>query len=214
MRTAYPVLAVSWSLTLKRWADIIFAALGLVILSPLFLLLAICIRIDSSGPTFFRQLRIGKSEQKFWMLKFRTMFDCSEEQLAGFLTTDPSIRLTYAERQKLIADPRVTRFGLLLRRTSLDELPQLWNVLVGEMSLVGPRPFMPDQRVYYGSLYSQYILFQPGITGLWQVSGRNELSFKDRVELDEFYFEHWSIGMDAIILARSIRAVLTGRGAY
>jgi lipopolysaccharide/colanic/teichoic acid biosynthesis glycosyltransferase len=214
MRTAFPVLEYFPSLTLKRCMDILIASCGLVLLSPLFLILAIGIRINSSGPTFFRQLRIGKGGQKFWMFKFRTMQDCSEEQLAGFLTTDPSIRLTYLERQKLVDDPRITRFGQLLRKTSLDEIPQLWNVLIGDMSLVGPRPFLPEQRGFYGSLYSQYILFQPGITGLWQVSGRNKLSFKDRVELDRYYFEHWSIGLDAVILARSLKAVLTGEGAY
>jgi lipopolysaccharide/colanic/teichoic acid biosynthesis glycosyltransferase len=214
MRTTYPLLAVSWSFSPKRWIDIILSCLGLIILSPLVILLAAVIRIDSHGPTFFRQLRIGKGGRKFWMLKFRTMYDCSEGQLAGALLTDPAIRLTFTDRQKLIGDPRITRFGSLLRKTSLDELPQLWNVLVGEMSLVGPRPFLPEQRAYYGQQYSSYILFQPGITGLWQVSGRNELSFKNRVELDKFYFEHWSIGLDGVIMARSIGAVLTGRGAY
>ena len=214
MRTAFPVLEYFPSLTLKRCMDILIASCGLVLLSPLFVILAIGIRINSSGPTFFRQLRIGKGGQKFWMFKFRTMQDCSEEQLAGFLTTDPSIRLTYLERQKLVDDPRITRFGQLLRKTSLDEIPQLWNVLMGDMSLVGPRPFLPEQRGFYGSLYSQYILFQPGITGLWQVSGRNEVDFQRWMDLDLEYIDNWSVLLDLKILVKTFGVVVKMTNAF
>jgi lipopolysaccharide/colanic/teichoic acid biosynthesis glycosyltransferase len=194
--------------------DLGISLASLLLAAPLMVVLAIAIRLDSPGPVFFRQERIGRNGSTFWMLKFRTMRHAPGVQLEKLLSGNPALRLTYEQNQKLIADPRITRLGRLLRRTSLDELPQLWNVLMGEMSLVGPRPFLASQLSDYGSLYVRYIRFQPGITGLWQVSGRNTLSFRERVDLDQGYFDRWSLSLDIQILFWTVWAVLRGTGAY
>jgi lipopolysaccharide/colanic/teichoic acid biosynthesis glycosyltransferase len=202
------------ALRLKRILDCLGAGAGLVFLTPVLLLIAVGIRIDTPGSILFRQVRIGKGGRSFQMLKFRSMYAGVPEMIAEELGQDPQERLSYQQHQKLQNDPRRTRCGRFLRKTSLDELPQLWNVLSGEMSLVGPRPFLPEQREFYGPSYSLYIQFRPGITGLWQVSGRNQLSFQERVELDAVYFENWSLWLDLKILLRTIWIVLSRRGAY
>ena len=214
MRTTAQPLYAAWGFAAKRVMDLGISLVSLLLAAPLMLVLAIAIRLDSRGPVFFRQARIGRNGSIFWMLKFRTMQHTAGVLLEELLNDNPSMRLTYEQHQKLIADPRITRLGQLLRRTSLDELPQLWNVLMGEMSLVGPRPFLASQRSAYGSLYVRYIRFQPGITGLWQVSGRNTLSFRERVNLDRDYFDHWSLSLDFQILLWTVWAVLRGTGAY
>jgi lipopolysaccharide/colanic/teichoic acid biosynthesis glycosyltransferase len=198
----------------KRLFDFFGAALGLVTLLPLFLLIGLLIRFESPGPVFYGQVRIGRRAAPFKLWKFRSMVADSEERLAEHLDQNPELRLSYAQYQKLWRDPRLTGLGRILRRSSLDELPQLWNVLKGDMSLVGPRPCLPEQAVDYGPAFSAYISVRPGITGLWQVSGRNDLSFADRVRMDEEYIRRWSYTLDGIILIHTIGVVLCGEGAY
>jgi lipopolysaccharide/colanic/teichoic acid biosynthesis glycosyltransferase len=148
------------------------------------------------------------------MLKFRTMQLGVENALEEGVQQSPDNSITTEQFQKLLDDPRLTRVGRTLRRSSIDELPQLWNVLLGDMSLVGPRPFLPEQQGYYGASYSDYILVRPGMTGLWQVSGRSRLSFTDRVQLDAYYLRNWSLWLDFRILARTLWVVVRGEGAY
>jgi len=199
---------------LKRVLDLAATvALGLVSL-PLIALVAIAIRLDSPGPVFFAQARIGKGGRKFRAWKFRTMVRDAEQLLDRFLQDRPALREEWERDQKLRDDPRVTRVGRLLRRTSLDELPQLWNVLRGEMSLVGPRPIVDEEVGRYGPRFTLYAQVLPGITGLWQVSGRNDTSYEQRVELDSYYVRNWSPWLDLYVLARTVWVVLTGRGAY
>ena len=213
MRTSYSIPYPSLAPGVKRLLDISISFLGLALLLPLLILIAFLVWLDSPGPVIFRQPRIGRLGHVFWILKFRTMLHAPAASLDEFLNSDPKLRLTFEQRQKLSQDPRITRLGRILRRFSLDELPQLWNVLVGEMSLVGARPFLEQQMPYYGALYREYIDFRPGMTGLWQVSGRNNLSFRERASLDSVYFAHWSLGLDLWILLRTGWVVISGRGA-
>lgn len=199
--------------TYKRVSDLVIALLLLALGWPLLLLIGILIKVDSPGPVIFRQVRIGRGGKPFSMLKFRTMIQGGDELLAEHLDRDPALKLSYKQYQKLKDDPRLTWAGLILRRSSLDELPQLWNVINGEMSLVGPRPYLPEQTELYGDAAS-YVQALPGITGLWQVSGRNQLSFRERARLDEDYLRERSFGMDLHILWRTVWVMITGRGAY
>ncbi len=209
---AYPIR--SNQMVIKRWIDVLGAAAGLLLLSPLFLLIALLIQLETPGKAFYRQKRVGMGGRCFWLLKFRTMHDNTEQELEKLLKGNSQAGLEYISYQKLPDDPRQTRIGRFLRRTSLDELPQLWNVLRGEMSLVGPRPFLPEQLSLYGSAYKHYIQLVPGMTGLWQVSGRNRLTFAERVFLDEVYAREWSVWLDLHILLLTPWAVLSLKGAY
>jgi exopolysaccharide production protein ExoY len=199
-------------LTIKRLVDVFGAAAGLVLFIPLGLLVSVLIWLESGGPVFYRQERIGKGGQRFWMLKFRSMPVGAERLLEAYLETRVDCRQEFESYQKLFPDPRPTTIGRLLRRFSLDELPQLWNVLKGEMSLVGPRPCLPEQLANYDQLYQSYADFRPGMTGLWQVSGRNRLTFVERVRLDERYLQNWSLGLDWQILCATPTAVLFQEG--
>lgn len=199
---------------IKRALDLVGAIFGLLLFSPILILTAVIIRIDSPGPIFFRGSRIGRGGHAFSMMKFRTMrmeADTSKEEAGQKV---PSRRVTDQQFQKIIHDPRLTRVGRFLRRSSIDELPQLWNVLAGDMSLVGPRPFIPYEQEYYGESYNRYIRVRPGMTGLWQVSGRSQLSFAERVQLDDYYFENWSLKLDFRVLARTFWVVIKGEGAF
>lgn len=175
---------------------------------------ALLIRLDSPGPIFYRQERLGLDGQRFSVVKFRTMYGDGEARLAALLEQNPGLRREYEEFHKLRDDPRVTRLGRLLRKLSLDELPQVWNVLRGEMSMVGPRAYLPRESGVMRDSTDTILRVLPGITGLWQVSGRNELSFAERVELDVYYVRNWSVWLDLYILARTVWVVLVGRGAY
>jgi len=197
----------------KRAMDIVLSTLGMIACAPLFLLLAVAVRLDSLGPVLYWQRRVGKDGRVFGMLKVRTMVKDAEQELAEVLESDPAKKREWDQFQKLRADPRITRVGKLLRRYSLDELPQIWNVFRGEMSLVGPRPYFPDQEAAYGNGYENYIRVRPGMTGLWQVSGRGS-PFADRIVLDETYVRSWSIWMDVYILAMTPAAVFNRNGAY
>jgi exopolysaccharide biosynthesis polyprenyl glycosylphosphotransferase len=194
----------------KRAFDIVFAAFALALLSPLFLLITILIRTDSPGRAFFVQERVGLNGAPFTMLKFRSMSDDAEEQLASLLDQSDGSGVLF----KLKQDPRVTRIGRFLRRHSLDELPQFINVLRGEMSLVGPRPPLVSEVAQYDDATRRRLLVKPGVTGLWQVSGRSNLSWEDSVRLDLFYVENWSLTGDLVLLYRTVRAVLKPHGAY
>ena len=198
----------------KRRFDLILAVLAILLLWPLYLLVAVLVKLDSRGPVIFRQQRLGRDGRTFVLLKFRTMQACGETEFVQMLDSKPIYRRQWEQYQKLQNDPRMTRVGVFLRRFSLDELPQIINVLRGEMSLVGPRPILPEQRVQYGNAYSEYILVSPGMTGLWQVEGRNRISFAERVLWDQAYLGKRSLTQDLAILVRTMRVVLSGEGAY
>lgn len=201
-------------LILKRCMDLILSFIGCIVLLPVFVLIGLCIVIESPGPVFFRQNRIGRDGKVIRILKFRTMVKDAESVLQRYLDSNPELRAEWEADQKLRHDPRITRVGSFLRRMSLDELPQLWNVLCGEMSLVGPRPIVSKEIVRYGTAFGVYKRVRPGITGLWQVSGRNDLSYEQRVHCDRYYISNWSIWMDILILAKTIPVVLKCKGAY
>jgi lipopolysaccharide/colanic/teichoic acid biosynthesis glycosyltransferase len=199
---------------LKRWMDVAVAGPCLLLALPVMGLISIAIRIDSPGPVIFRQVRIGRGGRPFQMLKFRTMDEGAEEVQRMGIPGDLETEAAWRKYQKLLDDPRVTRVGRLLRRWSLDEIPQLWNVLRGEMTLVGARPILPEQRTNYGPAFEAYTLAPPGLTGLWQVSGRSRLSFLARVEWDERYRQSCSLSLDLRILLRTIVVVATRDGAW
>jgi undecaprenyl-phosphate galactose phosphotransferase len=205
-------LARPLSRLIKALFDQLVAAALLVILAPLFLVLGWIIRADG-GPALFGHLRIGANGQRFRCLKFRTMVPDADAVLQRILATDPRARAEWHRTHKLRDDPRVTRIGLFLRQTSLDELPQLLNVLRGEMSLVGPRPIVDAEICRYGHDIVYYYEAKPGITGLWQVSGRSNTSYDDRVKLDVWYVRNWTLWHDIAILLKTIPAVLFKRGA-
>lgn len=198
----------------KRLLDLTLCALGSVVLVPLIPLLALLIRLDSKGPVFFTQERLGQGGKPIRVWKFRTMVADAEEVLRKILDEDPAMREAWEKDQKLPRDPRLTRLGRFLRHTSLDELPQILNVLRNEMSLVGPRPIVEDEISRYGEAYELYKRVKPGITGLWQVSGRNDVSYATRVKLDQHYVYNWSVWLDIYIIIRTLPAMLTGSGAY
>jgi Undecaprenyl-phosphate galactose phosphotransferase WbaP len=198
----------------KRALDLALSIVGLVILSPLFLVIVLTIKCSSPGSAFYGHTRHGRNGKAFKALKFRTMVENGDQLLEAYLEEHPEELKAWQRDQKLKNDPRVTRVGSLLRRCSLDELPQLWNVFRGEMSLVGPRPIVYAEIPKYGPGYDLYTRVLPGITGLWQVSGRNNTTYEERVIFDEYYVRNWSIWLDAYILIRTVKTVITAEGAY
>jgi Undecaprenyl-phosphate galactose phosphotransferase WbaP len=208
-------LAKPWNLALKRAFDLVVAtAAGIVLALPL-LLTALAIRLDSPGPALFVQNRLGRGWRNFPCLKFRTMYVDNDRRLREYLAHDPAARAEWDRFLKLKSfDPRVTRVGRFLRRLSLDELPQLLNVLNGDMSLVGPRPYLPSETQRMGDFAETIVKAPPGLTGLWQVSGRNQLTFDQRLRLDEYYVRNWSLWMDIIVLVKTASAVLQRQGAF
>jgi exopolysaccharide biosynthesis polyprenyl glycosylphosphotransferase len=196
---------------LKLTVEWLFCAIAVVLVSPLLILLAVVVRIDSPGSPIFRQKRVGRGGRPFVVFKIRTMFVDAEERLAALLDQNEA---TDGPLFKMRDDPRVTRVGRHIRRWSLDELPQLWNVLRGDMALVGPRPPLPEEVSHYDREVGRRLLVLPGITGLWQVSGRSNLSWADSVRLDLYYLEKWSLALDVMIVWKTLRAVLRRDGAY
>ncbi|MEH0842898.1 sugar transferase [Micromonospora sp. CPCC 205711] len=194
----------------KEFVDRTAAALALLVLLPVLGMVALAIRLDSRGPVLFRQVRVGQGGQEFGVLKFRTMVANADALLAELAARNESDGLMFKMRD----DPRVTRVGRLLRKWSLDELPQLVNVLLGQMSLVGPRPPLPSEVARYDGDVARRLLVKPGMTGLWQVSGRSDLSWEDGIRLDLYYVENWSLAADLTILWKTFGAVLRSRGAY
>lgn len=201
---------------LKRLSDIAGAAVLLLFSSPLVLIIAMWVKVASPGPVFYQHHgRIGRSGQEFGAWKIRTMVLHSDDILQQYLATHPEAQAEWARDLKLKNDPRIIRgVGNFLRRTSLDELPQLWNVFKGDMSLVGPRPIVSKEIEKYREFYGLYQRVRPGMTGVWQVSGRNNTSYEDRVRLDSYYVQNWSVWLDYFILLRTFRTVLLREGSY
>ena len=196
----------------KRAVDVSLSLIALAVTMPVWLVAALLVRCTSSGPVLFRQARVGRGGREFTVLKFRSMFRDAESQLH-----DRGMYATYVAggfKLAVAQESRVTRIGKILRKTSLDELPQLLNVIRGEMSLVGPRPVVPSELDCYGDLKHCYLGVRPGITGVWQVSGRSQVRFPERAHLDKLYFQQRSLLVDLAILVRTPWAVLRGRGAY
>jgi len=202
------------NLALKTMMDYALAFVGLILLLPLFAFLALLIKLDSAGPAFYIQERVGKSGHKIKIFKFRTMIQNADAALQDFLRANPAAQAEWDSTQKLKNDPRITRLGGFLRKFSLDELPQVINVCKGEMSLVGPRPITPSQIEMYGEKIKTYYGMKPGMSGLWQVSGRNYVTFAERVQFDVYYAYNWSVWLDIYILLRTVWVVFSRHGAY
>lgn len=199
---------------LKRVMDLILAITVLVLLSPLLIVIYAVLKIFDPGPAVFSQLRVGRDGRTFTVYKFRTMPVDAQERLEHLLATDPAATAEWAQFQKLRKDPRVTLIGSFLRKSSLDELPQLLNIIRGDMSVIGPRPVTSAEIHRYGADYPYYTAVRPGVLGLWQVKGRNKLTYAQRVAYDVQYVKTWSILQDIRILLWAIPAVFLGRGAY
>lgn len=199
---------------LKRILDIVSVIMAVLLFGWLFAFIALAVKAGSRGPVFYGQHRIGRDGKVFTAWKFRSMVADAETRLKSYLDAHPELREEWERDHKLKNDPRVTWVGKLLRRTSLDELPQFWNILRGEMSLVGPRPIVDDEIVKYGDHFLLYQKVRPGLSGLWQVSGRNDTSYAERVALDCYYVRNWSVWLDLVVISRTIRVVLLGKGAY
>lgn len=198
------------SLFIKRLIDVLGSAIVLIVLSPLLAVLAILIKLDSPGPAFFRQVRVGREGKEFTVYKFRTMRIGAEEELPALADLNEVKGITFKMRD----DPRRTRVGRQLRRWSIDELPQFYNVLRGDMSIIGPRPPLPSEVARYEDWHMKRLQVAPGITGLWQVMGRSELPFAEMVMMDIYYIENWTLALDIKIMLLTIPTVLSGRGAY
>lgn len=200
-------------LTIKRLFDIIVSGISLILLSPLFLIIGIMIKMDSKGKVIFKQKRIGKHGEPIYIYKFRTMIPNAEEVLEKMLKENPDIYKEYTTNKKLKNDPRVTKFGNILRKTSLDELPQLLNILNGDMSIVGPRPYLYREIKDMDDYYNDIIQMTPGLTGLWQVSGRSDVSFLARCKLDSEYYHKRGIKKDLEIMFKTVGVVFLKKGA-
>jgi len=202
-----------WVRRTKRALDFVLTVTGGMFVLPLLLALCLLVWLESRGPVFYRAQRLGRDGKPFSCVKFRTMVPDAETILERMLEEDPELREEYLRYHKLREDPRVTRVGRFLRKTSLDELPQLWNVLKGEMSLVGPRPYLPRETEQIGITQSEILRVYPGITGPWQVGGRSHTTFDERIRIDAYYVRDWSVWLDLVILARTVRT-LVARTAY
>ena len=198
----------------KRIFDIICTIVGGILISPILLIITIRVAIDNRGHVIFTHWRVGRNGKKFPCYKFQTMIPTSEEELENYLAKNPDAKREWEESFKLTNDPRVTKLGAWLRKTSLDELPQIWNVIRGDMSLVGPRPIVEEEVVKYGENIREYYMVLPGITGMWQVSGRSDTTYEERVAMDTWYVRNWSVWIDIMYLFKTVKAVLTGKGAY
>jgi exopolysaccharide production protein ExoY len=202
------------SSVLKRAFDLSSVTLFLLLFFPLLLTIGLLIWITDGRPILIRHPRVGRNAKLFPCLKFRTMVVDAEEALRRHLSTNSAAREEWEATRKLKEDPRITTLGHLLRRSSVDELPQFINILRGEMSLVGPRPIVPDEAVHYGAHFETYCSVRPGLTGLWQVEGRNDVSYQQRVQLDSRYANSWTFRSDLLIIARTVPAVMFARGVY
>jgi lipopolysaccharide/colanic/teichoic acid biosynthesis glycosyltransferase len=200
----------------KRFFDIVFASIVLTVFSPLYLVIALLVSISSRGSVLYIHPRVGLNGSKFDCVKFRTMINGADQALEDYLNSCPISRAEYEASFKLKRDPRITKIGKFLRTTSLDELPQFWNVLIGDMSVVGPRPLVQDELIKYGSAISKVLSVRPGIAGLWQVSGRNDIPYAKRVIMDASYVRRMSLGLDIWLILKTILVVAfpKGNGAY
>jgi len=207
-------LASPYNRLIKRIFDLTLTICGGLMISPILLVIAIMVGIDNRGRIIFAHKRVGAAGKKFPCYKFQTMVPDAETKLKKYLAENPEARREWEESFKLTNDPRVTKLGGWLRKTSLDELPQLWNVIRGEMSLVGPRPIVQAEVSRYGKNIREYYMVLPGITGMWQVSGRNDTTYPERVAMDTWYVRNWSVWIDIMYLFKTVKAVFTGKGAY
>lgn len=198
----------------KRYLDLLLLFFTFIVGAPLFLMIFLIIKLTSRGSLFYKHKRVGQNGKPFYLYKFRTMVDGAETLLPKILKTNPKAREEFENGYKLKNDPRVTPIGRILRKTSLDELPQLINILKNEMSFVGPRPIVEEEKVKYGKYLSLFLKEKPGLTGLWQVSGRNNLSYEERVALDMEYIRKKSLPLDIKIILKTISALFSGNGAY
>lgn len=198
----------------KRTVDLLVAAVALTLLAPLFLLVAVSVKCSGPGPVFYGHKRVGLDGASFRCWKFRSMVTDGDRILSDYIANHPDEREEWETNRKLRNDPRVTRIGSVLRAYSVDELPQLINVLTGDMSIVGPRPVTEDELGLYGNAAALYLMTRPGITGLWQVSGRSDTSYVERVALDTRYVQAWSFWSDLMIILRTIPAVVSSKGSY
>ncbi len=214
LRLASDGLPAPIGMTPKRVIDIVLALSGIVLLAPLLIICYVLTVITSPGPAVFRHRRVGFNGKHFDCLKFRTMVTDAPERLQRLLESDPAAAAEWTTNRKLRHDPRVTPIGDILRKSSLDELPQLFNVLRGDMSIVGPRPVTDEELERYKSSIGAYLACRPGITGLWQVSGRSSTTYEQRVAYDTFYASNWSVALDAKILVVTIPSLLTTNSAF
>lgn len=200
----------------KRLFDIVFSLSVLIMFSPLYIILAIIVAFSSQGPIFYIQKRVGKNYRSFNCIKFRTMVTNADEILAQIMETSPELKEEFASNFKLKKDPRITKIGHFLRMTSLDEFPQFWNVLIGDMSVVGPRPLVTDELSKYGDAMDDVLTIRPGITGLWQVSGRNDIPYPRRVQIDLYYVKNRNFWLDLQIILKTVNVVIMpkNKGAY
>lgn len=199
---------------IKRSFDIIFTVFGSILISPILLALFLIVAINNKGHVIFAHQRVGKNGRLFPCYKFQTMIPNAQEALKKYLAENPEARKEWEENFKLEHDPRVTKLGAFLRKTSLDELPQLWNVIRGDMSLVGPRPIVTAEIERYGDYFREYSMVLPGITGMWQASGRSDTTYEERVAMDTWYVHNWSVWIDLMYLFKTAKAVFFGKGAY
>lgn len=207
-------LAQWYNRFLKRAFDLLCTAVGIICISPLLAAIAAWIYMDSPGPVIFKHRRVGRGGKEFWCYKFRSMCVDADIKLQELLDTNPAARAEWEQEFKLKRDPRITKSGAFLRKTSLDELPQLLNVLKGDMSLVGPRPIIRDEIPRYGRFIDDFYMVRPGITGMWQTSGRNDVSYDERVQMDTWYVRNWNVWFDIVLIWRTIGVVLGKKGAY
>ncbi len=227
---AIPVIAYrrtplyGWPSIVKRIFDIIVSGLALLLLSPVFVFISLLIKLDSRGTVYYKHKRLGLNKKDFYLIKFRTMkmeyctgdgySGKSNEEIFSEVMNKPELVKEFQKQQKLKNDPRITKIGNILRKTSLDELPQLFNVFLGQLSLVGPRPIVEAEIAKYGIYKHRLFIVKPGVTGLWQVSGRSDMPYKERVKLDMYYIENWSLWSDIIILVKTFFVVLFRKNAY
>jgi len=207
-------LNMFWNLWIKRIMDLAIIIIGSILFSPLFLLIIIAIKVSSPGPVLYSQERIGQHGKRFRAHKFRSMVNNADEILKELLAKDKNARKEWEQNQKLKNDPRITGIGRFIRKTSLDEIPQFINVLKGEMSLIGPRPIVENEIKKYSGDFERIFSIKPGLTGLWQVSGRSDTNYTDRVSFDTYYLQSWSVWLDIWIICKTFGVILRGRGAY
>ena len=207
-------LKMSWNLKIKRMMDILIVSVGSILLLPFLLVIAFLIIISSPGPVLYRHKRLGKNGSYFYAYKFRSMVLDAQERLEKLLNSDSEAKKEWDKNHKLVKDPRITGIGRFLRRTSIDEIPQFINILKGEMSLVGPRPIVDDEVEKYGEDFKRVFSVLPGLTGLWQVSGRSDTDYDTRVAYDNYYLQSWSPWLDLWVVFMTFGAVVRGRGAY
>jgi len=207
-------LNMTFNLLVKRFMDLAIVIIGGLIILPFLLITALLIKLDSPGPVLYKQKRVGINGKHFYTYKFRTMSADADKKLQNLLETDPEFKKEWQENYKVHKDPRITKIGKILRRTSIDEFPQLINILKGEMSLVGPRPIIDDEIEKYGDDFTRVFSVKPGLTGLWQVSGRSDSNYLDRVAYDIYYQQSWSVWLDLWIIFKTFGVVIIGKGAY